>query len=289
MTSFLSLPTEIRQKIYALSLPVQQLKVQSFYDPAWSDTEKPAGIPGLFFVNKLVSEEAAAVFYSRAVLNVAPLRLPPYLSHSLAGNAPKINLAFGLDVDFSSCPRRHLQRITKSHIYSGQHDAISAEAYEALLRWLVDNTAVQTIHLSRRLMTRLRGARADVKAAFNLYTVASSLTLSRSIYVYTGSSRSPWELTRMRELKQALNGVELPAVQVYVLEEGDQNDALLDPRWDARKSDNDERRGMIHETSPWFDSLLAAVPAAKQKGRAEDEPRFYQMCCIFRRLQPTPG
>ncbi|OAP58603.1 hypothetical protein AYL99_07693 [Fonsecaea erecta] len=164
MTTFLSLPLEIREIIYNLTLPVQQLKVQAFCDQAWSDAEKPAGIPGLLLVNKAVSEEAATVFYSRAVLNIAPLRIPPYLSHSLGGDGAKLNLAFGLDIEFASVPRRHLQRITRSHIYSGQHDAISAEAYEALLRWLVENTAVQTIYLSPRLMTRLRGARVDTSA-----------------------------------------------------------------------------------------------------------------------------
>ncbi|OAL31002.1 hypothetical protein AYO22_01297 [Fonsecaea multimorphosa] len=289
MTSFLSLPSEIRQTIYDLSLPAQQLKVQAFYDPAWNNAERPAGIPGLFFVNKAVSEEAAAVFYSRAVLNVAPLRVASYLSHSLPRGGPKINLAFGLDVAFSSCPHRHLQRINKSHIYSGQHDAISAEAYEALLRWLVENTAVQTIHLSQRLRARLRGARADLNAAFNLHAVAPTLSLLRTIYVYRTHSRSYWELTRMRELRAALNGVELPEIQVYVLEEGGQTDALLDPRWDARKSDDDERRGMIHNISPWFDSLLAAIPAATKGGHAEDDPRLDQVCCVFQRSQSSTG
>ncbi|EXJ73318.1 uncharacterized protein A1O5_03078 [Cladophialophora psammophila CBS 110553] len=258
MTSFLNLPPELRQNIYDFSLPVQQLKVQDFYDPGWPDAEKPAGIPSLFFVNKAVSEEAAAAFYSRAVLNVAPLRPASYLFDSLTGNGPKLNLAFGLDVKFSSCPRRHLQRITTARIYSGQHDAISAEAYEALLRWLVDNTAVQMIHLSRRLMTRLRRARADSNATFDLRAAATSET-------------------------------RLPGIQIYVLEKGGENDALLDPRWDARSSDDNQRRAVMHNISGWLDSLLAGDPAAEQKGRAEDEPRLYQVCFVFPHSQPSTG
>ncbi|KIW87324.1 uncharacterized protein Z519_11960 [Cladophialophora bantiana CBS 173.52] len=289
MTNFLNLPPELRQNIYDFSLPVQQLKAQDFYDPAWSDAEKPAGIPSLFFVNKAVSEEAAAAFYSRAVLNVAPLRPAPYLFDSLTSNGPKLNLAFGLDVEFSSCPRRHLQRITTARIYSGQHDAISAEAYEALLRWLVDNTAVQMIHLSRRLMTRLRRARADINATFDLRAAAPSLSLLRTIYVYSAYDRSPWEVTRMHGLEQVLGETRLPGIQVYVLEKGGQNDALLDPRWDARRSDDNQRRDMMHNISGWLDSLLAGDPAAEQKGRAEDEPRLYQVCFVFQRSQPRTG
>ncbi|OAL35741.1 hypothetical protein AYO20_04891 [Fonsecaea nubica] len=289
MTTLLSLPVEVRENIYRFSLPRQQLKLQAFCDPEWSDAEKPAGIPALFFVNKTISAEAAPIFYSRAVLNITPPSLSSFLASCVAGTGPNINLALALDLEFSSCPRRHLQRITESHVYGRQRQVLSAEAYEALLRWLVDNTAVQTIHLSWRLMTRLRGARVDLKAAFNLYTAAASLSLVRKVYVYSTHPRSSWESTRYLELKKALNGLDLPEVQVYVLGEGGQHDALLDPRWDARKSDDAERRDMVHQISSWFDSLRSTLPPSKERSIATNEPRLYQVFCIFRHVANTPS
>jgi hypothetical protein len=291
MVSFLDFPFELRQQIYDLVLSAQQLKVQHISDPAWSETEKPAGVPSLFLVNKEVSEEAAASFYSRAVLNIAPLRPPAYLFDSLNSNGPKHNLAFGLDILFAACPDRHLQRIKVARVFSGQRDAISAEAYEALLRWLTDNTAVREIHLSHRLMTRLRKARTNVDALFNVHNAAPDLSLLRTIHVYSHGPRSAWELTRMDEIKHALRGARMPKLQAYVLEAGGLYDALLDPRWDLRRSSTAEEVEALHKTiSAWLDSLLAADDVYKQ---AElDRPQIgvrsglYQICFVFGRRRP---
>ncbi|KIW69128.1 hypothetical protein PV04_05021 [Phialophora macrospora] len=288
MVSFLDFPFELRQQIYDLVLSVQHLKVQHISDPAWSEAEKPAGVPSLFMVNKAVSEEAAASFYSRAVLNITPLRPPAYLFDLLNSNGPKHNLAFELDILFAACPHRHLQRIKTAHVFSSQRDAINAEAYEALLRWLADNTAVQEIHLSHRLMTRLRKARTNVNALSNVHNAAPNLSLLRTIHVYRHDPRSTWELTRMVEIKDALRGARMPILQAYVIEAGGLDDALLDPRWDLRRSSTVEEVDALHKTiSAWLDSLLAADDVCKH---AElDRPQIggrsalYQVCFVFGR------
>lgn len=294
-TTFLDLPSEIRQQIYHASLSPQLLRVQDIREiPRWN-LEPLAGIPSLLLVNKAISEEAASVFYSKAVLHVAPLRPPSYMFDSLNGKGPNINLAYGLDVAFASCPRRHMRRITTACISGAQYDAINAEAYEALLRWLVDYTAVRTVYLSIRLLTRLRTARTDVDSTSSMCAAASSLSLQRTIYVYAFPSRSKWELTRIDEIKKALRGATLPDIQAYVLEQGTQNDALLDPRWDLRRNSSEDDVEALRSISTWLDSLLAADVVAKQAQRdpsreeSRRPSRLYQICFVFHRRQPLDG
>lgn len=286
--TFLDLPTEIRQRIFHFAIPTQHLKAQQFLDPSWTSPEGPKGIPSLFCVNKALSEDAAAVFYSRAVLNVAPLRPPSYIFDTLDTPGHRVNLTFGLDVAFSACPRRHLQRITTSHVYSGQRDVINAEAYEGLLRWLADNTSVQTIFLSQRLMTRIRRARADFNATLRLCSLAPNLSLIRTIYIYSEHRRSQWEVTRISELRRALKGRGLPQVQTYLVESGGENDPLLDPRWDARSSDDDDRLANLDKIATWVDHLMAADSVVQQSSQleGEDKHRLYQVCFVFEPSRP---
>ena len=291
MTTFLHLPLELRQKVYRLALPAQRLKAQSIPDPAWAFATKPVGIPALFFVTRSISEEAAAIFYSRAALSITPLRPPSLLFDSRTEDGPKLNLAFGLDVQFAAVPRRHLERINTALVFSGQPDAVNAEGYEALLRWLVDNTAVREIYLSPRLMTRLRKTRADVNAISNLCEAASDFSLQRTIRVYVHQLRPQWELTRMQEINRALRGAKLPDVQAYVLEKAGQHDALLDPRWDLRKSSEVEEVEALHSISTWLDGLMAADDVANQPECDSDRkymlPGLYQICFVLGRSRHT--
>ncbi|EXJ59945.1 hypothetical protein A1O7_04093 [Cladophialophora yegresii CBS 114405] len=289
MVSFLDFPFELRQQIYDLVLSTQQLKVQHIKDPAWADAEKPAGAPGLLLVNKAVYKEAAASFYSRAVLNIAHLRPPAYMFDSPSRNGLKHNLAIGLDALFAAC-QHHLQRIKMARVFSGQHDAINAEAYEALLHWLADNTAVREIYLSRRLTTRLRSARTNVDGLRSVHNAALDLSLLRTVHVYRPGARSAWEVTRMGEIKRALRGASLPILQAYILEAGGQCDALLDPRWDLRRSSTAEEVDALHDISAWLDSLLAADVVAQkaEQGHAQGGAwsGLYQVCFVFGRRQP---
>ncbi|KAK4944081.1 hypothetical protein LTR10_016414 [Elasticomyces elasticus] len=134
---FLRLPFEIRSRIYDFAVSAQHLKAQDqrFVDPQWHD--KPLGIPGVLLVNKAISQEAIPIFYARATLNVAPLHPPEYLFDALNARGPKLNLTLGLQRIFAPFPAQNLARIETCHIFAGQPKAISAEAYEALLGWLM--------------------------------------------------------------------------------------------------------------------------------------------------------
>ena len=161
---------------------------------------------------------------------------------------------------------------------------ITSESYEALLRWLIENTAVQRITLSWRVMTRLRTLRTNITATFNLSMARPRLSLLRTIKICTHSARSMWELTRMREFRRALSGSGLPQVQAYVFEDGGQHDVLLDPRWDVRKTDDDGRKGMMKNIGQWLDVLLAEHRRPPEPDwRGEIQPWLYQVCFVFGR------
>lgn len=258
--SLLTLPEEILLQILDLAIPVHHLCVQRLTDRKPTSPDSPLGIPGVFLVTKSLYERAAPIFYSRAVLNAAPLRPPPYLFNTLSGPSLRLNLRTGLDVLFASCKPQHLARIATVNIYSSQNDAINAEAYEALLGWLVDNTGVKYINLSHRLMTRLRNGRTDLNASFNLATVDPRPTLTRTVYIYSRHRRTPWESMRMAELQQALKSRPLPTIQSLILENHSGNDPFLDPRWDVQKSDDDEKLLKMDKVASFLDDLIAADP-----------------------------
>lgn len=287
MISFLDIPFELRQQVYSLALPAQHLKAQNITDPEWPGAEKPAGIPGLLFVNRAIAEEAAAFFYSHAILNITPtpVRQPSYLFDSLNSNGLKLNLAFGLDVTFASYPRRHLQRITIARVFSGQHDVVNAEAYEALLGWLIKNTAVRELHLSYRLMTRIRKARMNIDAISSMCDAAVNLSPLRTIHVYGDWPRSAWEFTRMKEIQRALRGAGLPTIQAYVLADRGEHDALLDPRWDLRRSSTADEVDTLSRISIWLDDLLRkdSIVTHTEWDRHHRwiGPSLYQICFLF--------
>ena len=172
----LNLPEEIFHQILDLALPTQHLCLQRMIDPV--GPHPPSGIPGVLRVSKALYEHAAPIFYSRAVLDVAPLRPPSYLFNTLSGPSLRLNLRTGLDILFASCNPSHLALLATVDIWSSQYDAVNAEAYEALLGWLVDNTGVTHIHVSNRLMTRLRKARTDLNATWNLASRTPPPTLA---------------------------------------------------------------------------------------------------------------
>jgi len=283
-STFLRLPFEIRNRIYDFAISAQHLKVpeQRFVDPQWHD--KPQGLPGVLLVNKAISQEAIPIFYSRAILNVAPLHPPEYLFDALNARGPKLDLTLGLHRIFAPFPAQNLARIDACHIYAGQSKAISAEAFEALVGWLMTRTSLQSINLSSRLMTRLRRARTDLVSTHNLHVAASGLSLVRTVYIYSQHARSPWELTQMSRLRSALADRELPVVQAYVWNKNGGEEPFLDPRWDVRHNDDDQRRAKMDQVSTWYDSLLAGDSICQARvGRQTEQTdkRLYQVYFVF--------
>ncbi|KAK5267807.1 hypothetical protein LTR99_009739 [Exophiala xenobiotica] len=272
-SAFLETPFEIRSRIYDLAIPPQYLKAQQFMDSDFPPRQGPPGlvasprvIPSLFFVSKSIYQEAAAVFYSRATLLIAPIRPPDYIwnAHNALWNGYKLNTDLDLLSTFAHYPQQHLKRIQTCRIYSRQSDAINAEAYDSLLRWLANFTSVRTVYLSQRLMTRLRRWRSDLVAIHAIQ-----------------SPRTQWERSQMSRLRKALKGRQLPDLQAYVLDQYSRSDALLDPRWDARGSDDDERLAMVDHVSTWIDSLLTLDAAGHARLPTQEGQKLYQICFIF--------
>ena len=89
----------------------------------------------------------------------------------------------------------------------------------------------------------------------------------------------------MTEINHALRGARLPEFQAYVLEDGGQYDALLDPRWDLRRSSTAEEVDALQKISIWLDSLLAKDEVANQaewdRAQKEVRPGLYQLCFVF--------
>ncbi|KAK5205366.1 hypothetical protein LTR20_001985 [Exophiala xenobiotica] len=289
-SAFLETPFEIRSRIYDLAIPPQYLKAQQFMDPDFPPRQGPPGpvasprvIPSLFFVSKSIYQEAAAVFYSRATLLIAPIRPPDYIwnAHNALWNGYKLNTDLDLLSTFAHYPQQHLKRIQTCRIYSRQSDAINAEAYDSLLRWLANFTSVRTVYLSQRLMTRLRRWRSDLVAIHAIRACAPGLSLVRTVYVYAESPRTQWERSQMSRLRKALKGRQLPDLQAYVLDQYSRSDALLDPRWDARGSDDDERLAMVDHVSTWIDSLLTLDAAGHARLPTQEGQKLYQICFIF--------
>jgi hypothetical protein len=282
-SGFLTLPTEILLQILDLVIPVQHLRLQHLIDLPSTTHDSPSGIPSVFFLTKPIYQQAAPIFYSRAVLGIAPLRPPSYLFKTLSAPSLKLNLRTGLDILFASCNPDHLGRISTVNICSGQADAINAEAYEALLGWLVDNTAVTNIQLSNRLMTRLRKGRTHLNSSLILTNITPPPAIARTVYIYSRHRRSPWEILRMAELRRALNGRQLPTIQSFLFQKCGDNDPLLDPRWDVRKSDDDERLLKMDKVASFLDGLITADPVHSTQPATAD-PRLCQILFV---LEPT--
>jgi len=282
----LSLPTEVRNLVYEHAVPVRRLAAQEIVDVEWSRAPSEGrAIPGLLFVNKAVYQQTIPIFYSQAILEVTPIRPPSFIFNALNGPSHQLDLAAPLDPLFSFCPGQHLRWIRTVHVFTGQRDAINAEAYEATLRWLLDHTAVHEIHLSSRLMTRLRRSRVDLESAFKL--TSSMPFAGRPVYIYSRSARSTWELTRMSELKKALRGRQLPELQIYLFKPDCEHDPLLDPRWDVRNNDDDERLTMVDAVARHLDSFQrnhTALPLLMPNGSrptSSPDEYLYQVCFVL--------
>ena len=284
-----NLPSEVLDLILDYALPSHRLAAQRPRDLEWldyweGDERQRKPLPSLFFVNKLLSQHALAVFYSKAILEIRPVKPPQFVLNGLERGF-SFDLATELDALHAFCPSSSLERIKQVYIFSGQSDVINAEGYEATLRWLIENTSVKDIHLSRLLMIRLRRARVNVDPAYGATILAPALL--RTVYVWTKHNRSYWEQMRMREMTKA-RGEAPPPIQMYVYDQDIDVDPILDPRWDARSSDDEERRSVSRIIANFLDDLGfkdVAYRLAKSAWEAPLVPdllmdRLYQVCFI---------
>ncbi|KIV96871.1 hypothetical protein PV10_00685 [Exophiala mesophila] len=131
----LALPPEILDRIYQFALPSQFLAVQKFKDPSFSHAQRPSGIPNLFLVSRQVYRHAAPIFYSQAILNVAPICHSDNAGSSgiRAWSSPLFDHGAGdLDLTFASCDPDYLRKIAVVNIFSGQLTAVDYSSFATL-------------------------------------------------------------------------------------------------------------------------------------------------------------
>ena len=253
------LPTEVLNQILEYLVPGRRIAAQKPTDPEWIDywddeARQPKQLPSIFFVNKKLTPLSLAIFYDKAILEIQPVKPPQYIINGLERGL-SLDLTSEPSMNHAFCPSDHLRRIKQVHIFTGQSDAINAEGYEATLRWLIEHTAVKHIHLSRRILTRLRKTRVAIDSALTAVD-NNERTLVRTIYIWTKHARSFWEKTRVREMTK-VGGIAPPLVQMYLYCEKSGMDPVLDPRWDVKSSDSEERQTASRPLTDLLDDLAA--------------------------------
>ncbi len=284
------LPSEVLDLILDYALPPHRLARQKPSDLEWldyrnRDDKESKPLPSVCAVNKLLSQRALAIFYDKAILEVVPVKPPEFIFEALERGF-SFDLATELGACHAFCPAAHLRRIKRVHLFSGQSDVVNAEGYEATLRWLIETTSVKDVHLSRLLLTRLRRARMDIGPALNAITQEAALV--RTVYIWTKHCRSYYETLRMAEMARA-KGRAPPSLQMYLYQQGNAMDPVLDPRWAARCSNDNRHHSLFEPLTCLFDRLAGRdtiCRLAKSSWKAPtiaDPPKdsLYQICFIF--------
>ena len=287
------LPSEVLDHILDYAISPRRLTGRIPCDSEWLDPwegehgrqPQPWPLPSLFTVNKLLSSHAIAVYYDKAILGAHPVNPPQFVFDNLRRGI-SLDLASELTVTHRIYHSTSLRRIKRVNIFSGQSDAVIAEGYEASLRWLIENTSVKHIHLSQRLMTRLRRGRVPFEKLFDAFL--HERALSRTIYLWTKHSPSCWERTRAKEMTK-IRGEAPPLIQMYLYHHGQQADPTLDPRWDVRASDDAKYYELNRPVSSFLDKLAEENTTCRQAMSSWEAPtvanvpvdRLYQVCFVL--------
>ena len=259
----LQLPPEVLHTILNFAIPVRRLCTRPLLDNEFklSGTSEGREVPALLLVSRKTHTEASTIFYSRAILELAPPKTRPpasILTRLDSVHDGSLTLSPQLDNEFSFVAQRTLSMIHRVYVYSDQRHVIEAEAYEALLRWLISRTRVCYIHLSKRLLCRVRKCRVQMQPASLLRSL--NPVPSRAIQIFSSSGRNEWERVQRRQAEAAL-GSSLPWYHVAC---GFWKDGRLvlqfDARWDARSTDFDEYREQNIILGKFLDRLLGEVP-----------------------------
>ena len=282
-----TLPIEVLNQILDYAIPPTRLALHAFLDPEWKrDCAEPRSVPPLLFVNKKLYHQAANVFYTKAILEIAAIKPPGYILNALGPPDASLDLAVSLSVLFAHVPDQHLSLVQTVCVYSDQRDAISAEGYEATLKWLIERTALTQLYLSRRLMTRLRRFRSKIDTAYDFTRHLDVRMRPRYVEIFATHPRSMWESGRMLDMRGAMQGVEPPAIQYFLT--GRELPVLLDPRWDARRSDDEHIRQQRQEIAKFVDEraqeYLARSESAGKPYKLPlslNEAWIYQLCFVM--------
>lgn len=278
--SLLDLPVEIRRQVYDSVIPASRLVPFPLGDSEWSmKTNEARGAPPIIFACRKIYEETTPLFYSRAILEVAPAQQSnSYWDFQLEGKM--VSHAYGrLIQTFRFYRPEHLRLIRKVHIFSNQSQAINGQCYEALLLWLIDNTSAEDIQISARPMTRISG-----KAIFDLPSWRATFLEPeprtrenlRIVRIWTRKGRPPWEHEKMMRLRCKPSDGTLNPIQIYFCVNDKQNgmkDLQLDPRWLTKLSEEPEKVVVMEAAAPMIDCLMESVLQGKEAQDYKDNSR----------------
>jgi hypothetical protein len=160
--TLLKLPAEIRTQIYALAIPVTRLcrrkhclanPMARHYCLHCADRlghDDPRTVSSLLYVCRSMYQDCWRIFYGKAVLEIAPLRLPGHLIPDLASLVDQNYslLERALDAEYAFLPENAKTLIHTAYVWTHNGNGISTETLTALLRWTLRNLNPQEIHIS---------------------------------------------------------------------------------------------------------------------------------------------
>lgn len=234
----LNLPSEIRAQIIDLVISELRLAPFPYFDPEWDQTQSVAAkpyqraIPDIVFTCHQLYTECTCMLYTRATLEIAPPQQTDnfLFVHSQQGTVSDSYVR--LTHTFRIYNPTHLKLIRRAHIFSNHSTVINGECYESTLKWLAAHTSVDTVELSQRIMTRIRGT-----VTFDLDQWRSAFSRDRInrlrvVRIWTKSNRRPWEYEKIQRLIARAGDGSLKPVQLYFLVCDRGTGVLqLDPRW----------------------------------------------------------
>jgi hypothetical protein len=114
------------------------------------EKDDPRTVSSLLYVCRSTYRDCFPIFYSKAVLEIAPIRLPGHLISDLTDSADQnyLLLARAFDAEYSSLPAHTKQLIHTAYVWTHDGNGISTETFTALLRWVLRNLNPQEIHIS---------------------------------------------------------------------------------------------------------------------------------------------
>lgn len=160
--SLLSLPAEIRNEIYAFAIPVTRLckRKHCLANPMARqcclhcadrlEHNDLRTVCSLLYVCRSTYRDCFPIFYAKAILEIAPIRLPGHLTADLSGPAEQSYhlLARAFDKEYSFLPAHVKKLIHTAYVWTHDGSGISTETFTALLRWVLRNLNLQEIHVS---------------------------------------------------------------------------------------------------------------------------------------------
>jgi hypothetical protein len=160
--TLLKLPAEIRIQIYALAIPVTRLckrrhclanpmaRQYCLHCADRLEHDDLRTVSSLLYVCRSTHQDCSPIFYSKAILEIAPLRLPGHLTSDPTGSADQTCLLLGraFDAEYAFLPAHTKRMIHTAYVWTHDGNGISTGAFTALLRWILCNLNPHEIHVS---------------------------------------------------------------------------------------------------------------------------------------------